>query len=89
VWAGLRSRISGLVKVRDLAKARWADGITQARQHLARGDVEQAIATLRAIEGKPPEELSGWLADAQARAAIERGAAVLAQAVRNRVGAMP
>lgn len=89
LWVGLRSRMSGLVKIRDLGKARWIDGMTVASRQLAQGDVEQAAATLQAIEGPPPEELSGWLAEAQARAAIDRAAGVLAAAVRKETAGTP
>ncbi len=55
LWDGLRSRISGLVKIRDLDQARWLDGMTAATRHLARGDSRQAVAVLQAIEGPMPD----------------------------------
>jgi hypothetical protein len=89
VWAGLRSRIAGLVKVRDLGKARWADGLTEAARHLVRGDIEQAIAIVQAIEGPPPNDVKAWLDAARARAAIERAASLLGDAVRSQTDSSP
>jgi hypothetical protein len=89
LWVGLRSRVSGLVKIRDLGKARWIDGMAVASRQLAQGDIQQAVATLQAIEGPPPEELRAWLAEAQARAAIDRVAGILAAAVRKETAGTP
>ena len=89
LWTGLRSRISGLVTVRDLGKARWIDGMTVASRQAGQGDIQQAVATLQAIEGSPPEELRGWLAEAQARAALDRAAQTVAEAARKEAAGRP
>ena len=89
VWAGVRSRIAGLVSIRDLEQARWIDGMAAASRQLAQGDLQQALATLQAIEGPPPEELKAWLAEAEARAAVNRAARAMAEAVGRETGGTP
>ncbi len=89
LWDGLRSRISGLVKIRDLDQARWIEGMTAAMRHLARGDSRQAVAVLQAIEGPVPEELKAWLTEAQARAAVDRAEQMLAEAVHKEASGPP
>jgi hypothetical protein len=89
LWDGLRGRITGLVKIRDLAEARWADGIADAIRLLAGGDSEKALTTLEAIDGKPPEPLRAWMADARARTAVNRATTQLAAAVREQSAGGP
>jgi hypothetical protein len=77
LWAGL----SNLVVVRRIGDAKGADSeaiLARAGARLDAGDLAGAVAQLRALKGSAKATLAPWLAEAQARLAVDRALTALA-----------
>lgn len=74
------TRVAALVTIR---RTETADGdgldalLLRAETALAGGDLEGAIEAVRKLDGDPVKAVAGWLADAEARAAVDAAARTL------------
>jgi hypothetical protein len=91
-WVGgALQRVGSLVKVRRTGEREGDDVeavVARAEARLADGDLAAAVAELGSLEGPAADELAVWLADAQARLALDAAvdelqAAVLASLSRD------
>ncbi|HET6156785.1 MAG TPA: uroporphyrinogen-III synthase [Dongiaceae bacterium] len=81
-WRGLGHSISEVITVRPTGPDVEGDDtlarLARAEAKLGEGDLQGAVAEVRAMKGLAAETSAEWLSQAQARIAIEDGAAQLA-----------
>lgn len=87
---GLIGRVTDLVTVRPVGADVEGDSpaarVARAEAHLQTGDLESAVVELELLTGAPAEAAAAWLADAQARLAVEPAFRTLDQLALERLG---
>lgn len=71
VWINVTSLVS-IRRVGEVGGATTEDHLARAEVHLKHGELERATAEVSALQGPASQAAASWLAQAQARAALER-----------------
>jgi len=76
--------VSGLVSIRrvgNVSGATTEDRLARAEVHLKQGELDRAVAELRALDGPAKQAASSWLAQAEARLTLERSLRALSNRI--------
>jgi uroporphyrinogen-III synthase len=89
-WHDMVRRLSAAVTIRKVGEIAGDDPgarIARAEQRLAGHDLGGAVDALGGLSGAPAQAVAGWLADARARLALDKGLADLSSAAIAAAGA--
>jgi len=86
VWERLKFKAASLVSVRRLGEAETLDLAASAAQLMDHGSLKGAVQVLSSAQEPRPAAIEGWLKDAQARLAAEKGSEELTARVLEQLG---